>query len=106
AVGRGFWKLAGGLGFEAAETPDRFRHMTKRRLHESGTIGVDSTKQKFRVCLISEGSGSTAEYPREFFNQANAEALAGALSFPGHPEDLERPEKRNPMSAIGSIGDV
>ncbi len=78
--------------------------MTKR-IHEAGTIAVDAKTQKFRVRLISEGPGSSADYPREFFNQRNAEALAGSLSFPGHPTDLERPDLRDPMTAIGSIGD-
>lgn len=32
--------------------------------------------------------------------------LAGALSFPGHPKDIERPDMRDPMTAIGYIGDT
>lgn len=78
--------------------------MTKR-IHEAGTISVDAKTQKFRVRLISEGPGSSADYPREFFTQKNAEALAGSLSFAGHPADIEHPEMRNPLGAIGSIGD-
>lgn len=79
--------------------------MTKR-IHEAGTISIDAKTQKFRVCLITEGEGSSATFPRSFFVAENAQALAGSLSFPGHPADIERPDARNPLSAIGSIGDV
>lgn len=78
--------------------------MTKR-IHESGTITHDKTTNSFRVRLIREGSGSSADFPRSFFVAENAAALAGALSFPNHPADLERPERRDPLSAIGSIGE-
>ena len=77
--------------------------MTKKRLHEAATIEVDETGLAFRVCLISEGKGSSATFSRDFFTTENADALAGALSFPGHPEDLWRPERRDPLSAIGHI---
>lgn len=80
--------------------------MTKRVLHEAGTIAVDQATNKFRVRLISEGKGSSATYNREFFTEANAQTLAGALSFPGHPFDLDHPETRDPMTAIGYIGDI
>jgi len=79
--------------------------MTKR-IHEAGTLSVDQAKGTLRVCLITEGVGSSAEFPRSFFTQKNAEALAGSLSFPAHPYDLEHPEHRDPLSAIGSIGDT
>jgi hypothetical protein len=77
--------------------------MTKR-IFESGTVSVDPKTKAFRVTLISEGIGSSAEFRRTFFNQFNADALAESLSFPGHPENLDRPELRNPMSAIGTVG--
>jgi|GEM_PF-3398394 len=79
--------------------------MTKR-IYESATIAYDKKKKALRVVLITEGSGSSSDFGREFFTQENADLLAGSLSFPGHPEDLERPEYRDPMGAIGSIGDV
>lgn len=78
--------------------------MTKR-IHEAGTLSV-AADGSFRVLLISEGTGSSADYRREFFTQKNAEALAGNLSFPKHPADLMRPEHRDPMSAIGSIDET
>ena len=77
-----------------------------KRIHEAGTISLDPTTQKYRVLLINEGKGSSAYYPREFFTEENAAALAGSLSFPGHPRDLQRPEQRDPLTAIGSIGDT
>lgn len=80
--------------------------MTSKRIHEAGTISVDSTTSALRVCLITEGSGSSANYPREFFNQTNADRLAESLSFPAHPMDLEHPEFRDPLSAIATIGDT
>lgn len=76
-----------------------------RRINEAGTITVDPTSNKFRVLLINEGKGSSAEFPREFFTPENASALAGALSFPGHPFDLQKPEHRDPLTAIGYIGE-
>lgn len=76
-----------------------------QRLHEAGTITHDPATGKYRVLLINEGKGSSAYYPREFFNESNASALAGSLSFPGHPKDLQRPEHRDPMTAIGYIGE-
>jgi hypothetical protein len=79
--------------------------MTKR-IHESGTIVLDKATNSFRVCLITEGSGSSADYPREFFTPENASRLAGSLSYPNHPADIERPEYRDPLSAIASIGDT
>lgn len=78
----------------------------KKRIAEAGTISVDASGTKFRVCLIREGKGSSASFPREFFVQENADALAGSLSFPGHPENIYRPENRNPLSAIGHIAEA
>ena len=77
----------------------------KKRIFESGTISHDKTKDSFRVCLITEGSGSSADFPREFFVAENAQKLAGALSFAAHPVDLSKPEHRDPLSAIASIGE-
>lgn len=77
--------------------------MTKR-LHEAGTISLDASGTKYRVCLISEGKGSSATFTREFFISENADALAGSLSFPGHPEHTWAPENRNPLTVIGKIG--
>lgn len=79
--------------------------MTTRRIEESATITVDPDTKAMRVCLISEGSGSSAEYPASFFTQENADRLAGSLSFPGHPVDLDHPEYRDPFTAVGSIGE-
>jgi len=78
---------------------------TKRALCEAGRIVIDSATSKYRVCLISEGRGSSGFYGPEFFTQANADALAGALSFPGHPEREWRPDLRDPLSAIAYIGE-
>lgn len=60
---------------------------------------------KFRVCLISEGESPRGKYPPEFFSPDNAQALAGALSFPKHPVDYDRPDQRDPLTAIGEVGD-
>lgn len=79
--------------------------MTTKRIAEAGTISADATGTSFRVCLIREGKGSSASFPREFFIEENATALAGSLSFPGHPERLWAPENRDPLSAIGSIAE-
>ena len=79
--------------------------MTTKRIHESGTIVLDKATDAIRVCLISEGIGSSADFNREFFTQTNADAIAGSLSFPAHPMDLNRPEHRDPLSAIGQIGE-
>lgn len=76
-----------------------------QRLAEAGTITA-AADGSFPVILIEEGPGNSADYPREFFTQANADALAEALSFPAHPEDLSRPERRSSMAAIGSIDKV
>ena len=79
--------------------------MTKR-IYESGTISLDKeTADGFPVTLITEGKGSSADFPREFFTQENADALAGSLSFSAHPVDLEKPYQRDPLSAIATIGD-
>lgn len=77
-----------------------------KRIYESATISFDKKAKALRVVLITEGSGSSADFNRDFFTQENADLLAGSLSFSGHPVDLERPEYRDPMGAIGSIGDV
>lgn len=77
----------------------------KQRIYEAGTIAADTANKKFRVCLISEGKGSSADFPREFFIAENAQALAGSLSFSGHPLDLTKPHQRDPMSAIASISE-
>jgi hypothetical protein len=78
--------------------------MTKR-IVEAATLSVDPSTKALRVCLISEGVGSSAKFPREFFTQVNADRLAKSLSFPGHPKDLEHPEWRDPLSAIARIGE-
>lgn len=77
----------------------------RKRIHESGSITLDPATKRLRVCLISEGEGSSADYLPEFFTPANAELLAESLSFPGHPADLNRPDLRDPMTAIGYIGE-
>jgi len=58
-----------------------------------------------KAVLISQGIGSSGYYPPEFFTQENADALAKALSFPGHPEWGD-PTTRDPLSAIGWVGDT
>lgn len=78
--------------------------MTKR-IHESAALRVDPTTKALRVCLISEGSGSSADFPASFFTQENADRLARSLSFPGHPKDQDHPEWRDPLSAIARIGE-
>lgn len=75
-----------------------------QRIYEAATLTVDPSTKALRVCLISEGSGSSADYPASFFTQENADRLADSLSFPGHPMDLDHPEHRDPLSAVGSIG--
>jgi hypothetical protein len=79
----------------------------RQRIYEAfaGTIAASKPDESIRVCLISEGSGSSAEFPRSFFTQENADALAGSLSFPAHPMDLTQPHQRDPLSAIGQIGE-
>lgn len=79
--------------------------MTKRILSESGSL-VRDPRGGWRVCLLTEGRGSSADYPRDFFNEQNAQVLRGALSFPNHPKDYDKPEERDPMSVIGRIGDT
>jgi len=80
--------------------------MTTKRIHESATISVDAATKALRVCLISEGEGSSAIFPRSFFVAENAQALAGSLSYPAHPVDITKPHLRDPLSAIGSIGET
>lgn len=80
--------------------------MPTKRVLEHAKLSVDPQTNTLRVCLIEEGPGSSADYPREFFTPENGQRMAGALSFPGHPVDLDHPEFRDPMSAIGSIGDT
>lgn len=78
--------------------------MTTKRIAEAGTITV-AEDGSFPVCLITEGAGSSADFPRGFFTQANADALANSLSFPSHPVELDKPQHRDPLSAIGKIGE-
>lgn len=60
--------------------------------------------KSFPVCLISEGESSRGRYPAAFFNEKNAAALSGVLSFPKHPEDYDRPDLRDPLTAVATIG--
>jgi len=76
--------------------------MTTKRIYESGTLTHDPAKG-FRVCLITEGRGSSADFTRSFFTAESAARAGGALVFPGHPFDYDRPEHRDPMSAIAHI---
>lgn len=82
--------------------------MTKKILAESAGRVVRQDDGSFRICIINEGQGSSADWPRSFFEgehgRANANVLAGAISFPNHPKDYERPEDRDPMTAIGRVG--
>lgn len=78
--------------------------MTSKRIAEAGTIRV-AEDGSFEVCLITEGEGSSANFPRPFFTQPNADALANSMSFPSHPLDLNKPEHRDPLSAIGRIAE-
>ncbi len=79
--------------------------MATRIIHEAGKLVIDPETKAFRVCLIEEGSGSTADFPRSFFVQENADRYAGSLSFANHPPDPENPSTRDPLTAIGRIGD-
>lgn len=79
--------------------------MTTKRIQEAGTLQVDPTTKALRVCLISEGAGNSADFPREFFTSENGARLSRSLSFPAHPMDLEHPEHRDPLSAIARIGE-
>ena len=83
--------------------------MTKRVLSESAGRVVRQDDGSFRICIVDEGRGSSADWPRDFFEgargRANADALKGVISFPNHPKDYDRPEERDPMTAIGRIGD-
>lgn len=82
--------------------------MTKRVLSESAGRVVRQDDGSFRICIVDEGQGSSADWPRDFFEgergRANADVLSGAISFPNHPKDYDRPEDRDPMTAIGRIG--
>lgn len=75
-----------------------------QRIHES-TGGLSVKDGRYRVCIIRQGSGSSANFPETFFVAENAQKLAGALSFSNHPVDLERPDFRDPLAAIGYIGE-
>lgn len=72
-----------------------------KRLNESGSF-KEAANGVRRAILISEGLGSSGYYGPEFFTQENADALANSLSFPGHPD--WSPEYRDPLSAIGWVG--
>lgn len=79
--------------------------MTKR-LNESGVLlESESGSGARKAILISQGLGSSGYYGPEFFSQENADALAGALSFPGHPEMWSDGSSRDPLSAIAWIGE-
>lgn len=74
-----------------------------KRLNESGSL-AEAANGVRRAILISQGLGSSGYYGPDFFTQENADALAASLSFPGHPE--WSPESRDPLSAIGWVGDA
>lgn len=76
-----------------------------KRLNESGSLAEAAGGGVRRAVLISQGLGSSGYYGPEFFTEENAVALAGALSFPGHPDWDESSAERNPLSAIGMIGE-
>lgn len=80
----------------------------KHRLAESAGKVVRQSDGSFRICIITEGQGSSADWPRGFFEgelgRENASVLSGAISFPNHPKDYDRPEDRDPMTAIGRVG--
>ena len=82
--------------------------MKKHRLAESEGRVVRQSDGSFRICIVDEGQGSSADWPRDFFEgelgRKNADVLVGAISFPNHPKDYDRPEDRDPMTAIGRIG--
>ena len=80
--------------------------MATRIISEAGKLVLDPATKGFRVCLIEEGEGSTAVYPRTFFTAENARRYAGVLSLNDHPPDPLTPSTRNPMTAIGHIGDT
>lgn len=70
---------------------------------ESGRV-VRKADGSFRICIVDEGHGDSADWPRDFFTPENAALVAGLPSFPSHPEDPEQAEYRNPMSIIGRVG--
>lgn len=79
--------------------------MTIRRLvHESGTLAKGKSGT-YRVCLLSEGRGSSGEYPREAFTAEEAQKFAGALSFMNHPLDPEKPHLRPASDIVGRVGE-
>lgn len=72
-------------------------------MSDSGRV-VRQSDGSFRICIVDEGPGSSADWPRDFFTRANADVLSGVISFPNHPKDYDKPEDRDPMSAIGRVG--
>lgn len=78
---------------------------TTHIISEASKLVLDPKTNGFRVCLIEEGEGSSADYPRSFFTPENAQRYAGVLSFNDHPPDPDQPHTRNPMTAVGRIGE-
>jgi hypothetical protein len=70
---------------------------------DSGRV-VRQPDGSFRICIVDEGPGSSADWPRDFFTRENADVLSGVISFPNHPKDYDKPEDRDPMTAIGRVG--
>lgn len=74
----------------------------RKVLQESGTLKKGSTDGTYRVCIITEGTGSTGVYSREMLMREK-NAFEGALSFMNHPKDPDRPQDRQLESLAGRL---
>lgn len=75
---------------------------TRKLLQESGTLRKGASDGTYRVCIITEGTGSTGVYTREMLIR-EGDAFTGALSFMGHPADPSRPQDRALESIAGRL---
>src|SRR5690606_33181111 len=80
--------------------------MTARAIVEAGAIleGV-TTKGAIPIRIIAEGRGSTATYTREFLQSA-ASVFGNRPMYLKHPEDISRPQDRNPDHIAARTGKV
>jgi hypothetical protein len=80
--------------------------MAQRKvLHEAGTLLAEGkTPGTFRVCIITEGEGSTGVYSRDLLQKTHASGFFDeALSFMSHPKDPNKPWERPATDIWGQL---
>lgn len=79
--------------------------MTKRRLHEAGSlVEAKTSKGTWPIRIITEGRGSSGVYSRELLENQQNHIFGNRPMFGNHPTDPAKPWARSPFEIKAKLG--